>query len=61
MSGDRFVKFSYVDCPDGTALLTAQIAGHEVVYSVMLRQADHPFSRDGVERHFSYECPPLSH
>jgi len=60
MSGDRLVKFTYLDLPEGKAFLTAQIAGHEVVYSVILQHADHPFSREGVEHHFAYECPLLS-
>ena len=60
ISGDRLVKFTSVDLPEGEAFLTAQIAGHDVVYSVMLRRAEHPFNREGVERHFDYECPPLS-
>jgi hypothetical protein len=33
ISGDRLVKFTYLDLPEGTAFLTAQIAGHDVVYS----------------------------
>jgi hypothetical protein len=58
MSGGRLVKFTYSDLQQGGAFLTAQIAGHEVVYSVILRHAEHPFDRTGVERHFAYECPP---
>jgi hypothetical protein len=61
ISGDRLVKFTYADIPGGEAFLTAQIAGHAVVYSVILRQAEQPFNRTGVERHFAYECPPRSH
>jgi hypothetical protein len=61
ISGARLVKFTYSDLPGGSAFLTAQIAGHEVVYSVIVRLAEHPFSRDSVERHFAYECPPISH
>ena len=38
MSGDRLVKFTCVDLPEGTSFLTPQIAGHDVVYSVILRQ-----------------------
>ena len=57
-SGDRLVKFTYVDLPDGRAFLTAQIAGRAVVYSVILGRAEHPFTRAGVERHFDQECPP---
>ena len=60
ISGDRLVKFTYLDLPTGEAFLTAQIAGHAVVYSVILRDAEQPFSRERVERHFDYECPPLS-
>ena len=59
ISGDRLVKFTYLDLPDGEAFLTAQIAGHHVVYSVILRQAEHPFNREGVERLFARECPPI--
>jgi hypothetical protein len=60
MSGHRLVKFTYLDLPQGHAFLTAQIAGHDVVYSVFVRQAEHPFNREDVERHFDYECPPVS-
>ena len=59
-SGGRLVKFTYVDLPEGEAFLTAQIAGHEVVYSVLLGQAERPFSRKGVERHFDHELRPTS-
>jgi hypothetical protein len=60
ISGDRLVKFTYSDLPEGAAFLTAQIAGHEVVYSIILEQTEHPFSRQGVERHFKYELRTLS-
>jgi hypothetical protein len=60
ISGDRLVKFTYVDLLEGAAFLTAQIAGHEVVYSVILIQTEHPFSRQAVERHFEYELRPIS-
>ncbi len=60
ISGGRLVKFTYLDLPEGKAFLTAQIAGHDVVYSVIVRHAEHPFTREGVERHFDYECPPIS-
>jgi hypothetical protein len=36
ISGDRVVKFTYRDLLEGQAFLTAQIAGHNVVYSVIL-------------------------
>jgi hypothetical protein len=60
ISGDRLVKFTYLELAEGEAFLTAQIAGHEVVYSVILRQAEYPFKREGVERHFEYELRPIS-
>jgi hypothetical protein len=59
ISGDRLVKFTYADLPEGAAFLTAQIAGHEVVYSIILEQTQQPFSRRGVERHFTYELRPI--
>jgi len=50
----QLVKFTYAALPNGEAFLTAQIAGHEVVCSVILPQPEHPFSREGVERHFPH-------
>ena len=43
ISGDRLVKFTYVDLAGGAAFLTAQIAGHPVVYSVVVPHAEQPF------------------
>ena len=51
---DQLVKFTYAELPNGEAFLTAQIAGHEVVCSVILPQPEHPFSREGVEGHFEH-------
>jgi hypothetical protein len=51
---DKLVKFTYSDLPTGEAFLTAQIAGHEVVCSVILPQPELPFSRQGVENHFEH-------
>lgn len=53
--GGQLVKFTYSDLPGGKAFLTAQIAGHEVVCSVILPQPERPFSREGVENHFKHE------
>ena len=58
--GDRLVRFTYRDLPEGHAFLTAQIAGHDVVYSI-IQKAEHPFNRKSVERRFDQECPPISH
>jgi hypothetical protein len=60
ISGDRLIKFTYADLPEGEAFVTAQLAGHAVVYSVLVRHAVGPFNREGVERHFNYEFPSLS-
>ena len=56
----RLVKFTYLDLPKGMAFLTAQLAGHDVVCSVILWQAERPFTREAVERHFEYEFPRVS-
>lgn len=60
ISGDRLIKFTYAGLPDGEAFLTAQLARHAVVYSVIVRHAVGPFNREGVERHFNYEFPSIS-
>ena len=60
ISGDRLVKFTYFDLPTGAAFMTAQIAPHEVVYSIISQQTERPFSRVGVEDRFVYELRPIS-
>ena len=57
---NRLVKFTYADLPTGAAFMTAQIAGHEVVYSIISEPTQRPFSRVDVERRFDYELRPLS-
>jgi hypothetical protein len=49
------VKFIYQELPEDGAFLTAQFAGNEVVYSVVLAKAGNPLSREGVESHFKGE------
>jgi hypothetical protein len=49
------VKFVYQELPAGGAFITAQIAGNEVVYSVVLSKARNPFSREDAESHFKSE------
>jgi len=51
----RKVKFIYQELPEDGAFITAQIAGHEVVYSVVLTNAGNPLSREEVESHFKDE------
>jgi len=51
----RKVKFIYQELPGNGAFITAQLAGHEVVYSVVLTNAGNPLSREDVESHFKSE------
>ena len=51
----RRVKFIYQELPAGGAFLTAQLAGNEIVYSVVLTKARNPLSREDVESRFKGE------
>jgi len=51
----RKVKFIYQELSKGGAFITAQLAGHAVVYSVVLTKARNPLSREDVESHFEGE------
>jgi hypothetical protein len=51
----RKVKFFYQELPEDGAFITAQIAGNEVVYSVLLAKARNPLGREDVESHFKGE------
>jgi len=51
----RKVKFIYQELPEDGAFLTAQLAGHEVVYSVVLTKARNPLRREDVESRFKDE------
>ena len=51
----RKVKFIYQELSKDGAFITAQIAGNEVVYSVVLAKARNPLSREDVESHFKGE------
>ena len=51
----RKVKFIYQELPKDGAFITAQIAGNEVVYSIVLTKARNPLSREDVEGHFKGE------
>jgi hypothetical protein len=52
LADGRKVKFVYQELPEDTAFITAQLAGNEVVYSVVLTKARNPLSREDVESHF---------
>jgi hypothetical protein len=51
----RKVKFIYQELLEDGAFITAQLAGNEVVYSVVLTKAGNPLSREDVESHFECE------
>jgi hypothetical protein len=55
ISGEGLVKFTYQELSESGAFITAQIAGHEVVYSVILARVYSPLSREAVEHHFDHE------
>jgi hypothetical protein len=49
------VKFIYQELLEDGAFISAQIAGHEVVYSMLLAKAGNPLRRDEVESHSNGE------
>jgi hypothetical protein len=51
----RKVKFICQELPEDVAFITAQLAGNEVVYSVVLTKAGNPLSREDDESHFEGE------
>jgi hypothetical protein len=55
LADGRIVKFIYQELPKDGAFIIAQLAGNEVVYSVLLNKARNPLSRADVESHFKGE------
>jgi hypothetical protein len=51
----RKVKLFYQELPEDGAFMTAQLAGNEVVYSIVLAKARNPLSHEDVERRFQGE------
>jgi hypothetical protein len=51
----RKVKFFYQELLEDGAFLSAQLAGNEVVYSIVLTKARNPLIREDVESHFKGE------
>ena len=51
----RKVKFIYQELPEDCAFITAQLAGNEVVYSIVLTKTKNPLSREDVESRFKGE------
>ena len=56
----RKVKFTCQELPKDGAFITAQIAGNEVVYSIVLTKARNPLSREDVEGRFEGELSKSS-
>jgi hypothetical protein len=59
LESGRKVKFTYQELPEDMEFITAQLAGHEVVYSVVLNKAKNPLTREEVEGHFKVEMGRL--
>jgi hypothetical protein len=55
LADGRKVKFIYLGLPHEGAFITAQVAGNEVVYSVVLSKARNPLTREDAESHFDDE------
>ena len=55
LEDDQKVKFIYQELPEDRAFITAQLAGNEVMYSVVLTKARNPLSREAVQSHFKGE------
>jgi hypothetical protein len=55
LADGRQVKFTYQELPADGAFITAQLAGNEVVPSVVLTKTKNPLSREDVESHFKSE------
>jgi hypothetical protein len=55
LADGRLVKFTHQELPVDSAFITAQVAGNEVVYSVVLTKTKKPLSREDVESHFAGE------
>jgi hypothetical protein len=51
----RKVRFIYQELPNDGAFITAQLAGNEVVYSILLTKAGNPLSREAIENRFKGE------
>ena len=59
LESGRKVKFTCQELPEELEFITAQLEGHEVVYSVVLDKAQKPHSREEVEGHFKVEMGRL--
>jgi hypothetical protein len=55
LADDRKVKFTQQELMKDCVFITAQVAGNEVVYSIILGKVKNPLSREEVESHFQHE------
>jgi len=55
LADDRKVKFTKQELMKDCVFITAQVAGNEVVYSIILGKVRDPLSRKEVESHFQHE------
>ena len=55
LSDGTLVRFTAQEIAGAGAFFTAQIAGHHVVYSVLLSRAEGAFNRDAIESRFKRE------
>ena len=55
LADGRKVKFFYQELAEDGAFISAQLAGNEIVYSVVLANAGNPLRREEVESHFKGE------
>jgi hypothetical protein len=51
----RKVKFFYHESVEDRAFVSAQLAGNELIHSIILTKARNPLSREDVESHFEGE------
>jgi hypothetical protein len=51
----RKVKFFYQELAEDGAFISAQLAGNEVVYSILLTNAKNPLGREAIESRFKGE------
>jgi hypothetical protein len=55
LQGGRKVEFCYLELSGDGAFITAQLAGNEVIHSIILANARNALSNEGVESHFKGE------
>ena len=54
------VKFTYQELPENGAFISAQVAGNEIVYSIVIVKATKPLCRGDVEIRFEAEISKIA-